>query len=630
MRKKILAALLSLSLLAALCVGTAFAEATPKIVWLPEGVQAERNMEIDELDACISGTAICWDSQGNVCSLVDRTGKTITSLTSLENGQFYSISDELVCGTTDEKDFLINTTNGTVIPLECRLEYEISEGLIEASRSIDKPDSFLPDYKYGFVDTTGKIVVPLVYDSVQPFSEGLAAVTIGSNTFFIDTAGRTVLDLGTTYQHVESFSEGLAVVSDQNYKHGAIDRTGQLVIPMEYDRMENFSHGLSAVGKQNGTDAYGNPFYAEGFINRTGTVAIPLDYGRAYSFSDGLAVVGVHSGYEMDDYSGEYVQTHKYGFIDTTGKVVIPMIYDSVSFNWTDYNKAFNDGAAAVAKDGKLGLIDRAGNIVVPLRYDCSTNAYDAYFSNNVIAFYEGNRETGRSYLMDSRGNFAVPPEYEFKWRSPKYGEPGAFFDDVAAVGKNGKWGYMDRSGKLLLPLEYDEVSYASKGIGVVRQGSRYGIVDLYATPAPTPVGVQAMPTNDSLICDGILQAPTVYKINGSNYFKIRDLAAILNGTSKQFSVGYDAALNSVTATTGEGYEKQEGDLAGAPEGGEKTAVISNDSIYIDGEKVEAEVYKIDGNNYFKLRDLGKALDFYVGWTAERGVYIETAEPYAE
>ena len=64
--------------------------------------------------------------------------------------------------------------------------------------------------------------------------------------------------------------------------------------------------------------------------------------------------------------------------------------------------------------------------------------------------------------------------------------------------------------------------------------------------------------------------------------------------------------------------------------GGEEAAAISNDSIYIDGEKVEAEVYKIDGNNYFKLRDLGKALDFYVGWTAERGVYIETAKPYAE
>ena len=47
-------------------------------------------------------------------------------------------------------------------------------------------------------------------------------------------------------------------------------------------------------------------------------------------------------------------------------------------------------------------------------------------------------------------------------------------------------------------------------------------------------------------------------------------------------------------------------------------------------EKITAEVYKINGSNYFKLRDLGKALDFYVGWTAERGVYIEAAEPYAE
>jgi len=146
----------------------------------------------------------------------------------------------------------------------------------------------------------------------------------------------------------------------------------------------------------------------------------------------------------------------------------------------------------------------------------------------------------------------------------------------------------------------------------------------------PTPSAQTANPTNDSLTADGVLQNPTVYKINGSNYFKIRDLAAILNGTSKQFSVGYDAALSSVTATTGQGYDKLDGDLTGAPEGGEKSAVISNDTIYIDGQKVEAEVYKIDGSNYFKLRDLGKALNFYVGWTSERGVYIETDRPYAE
>ena len=40
--------------------------------------------------------------------------------------------------------------------------------------------------------------------------------------------------------------------------------------------------------------------------------------------------------------------------------------------------------------------------------------------------------------------------------------------------------------------------------------------------------GATASPTNDSLTCDGAAQNPTVYKIGGSNYFKIRDVAALL------------------------------------------------------------------------------------------------------
>ena len=144
------------------------------------------------------------------------------------------------------------------------------------------------------------------------------------------------------------------------------------------------------------------------------------------------------------------------------------------------------------------------------------------------------------------------------------------------------------------------------------------------------PAGATASPTNDKLEVNGAAADPTVYKINDSNYFKIRDVAALLNGTEKQFAVGYDGGKNAVTATTGQGYDKQSGDLAGAPAGGSQTADPSNDAIYVDGQKITAEVYKINGSNYFKLRDLGKALDFYVGWSADRGVYIETDKPYSE
>ena len=153
-------------------------------------------------------------------------------------------------------------------------------------------------------------------------------------------------------------------------------------------------------------------------------------------------------------------------------------------------------------------------------------------------------------------------------------------------------------------------------------------------TTTPTqpqqPAGTTASPTNDKLEVNGAAADPTVYKIGDSNYFKIRDVAALLNGTERQFAVGYDGTKNAVTATTGQGYDKQSGDLAGAAAGGSQTADPSNDTIYVNGEKITAEVYKINGSNYFKLRDLGKALNFYVGWSADRGMYIETNKPYSE
>ena len=71
-------------------------------------------------------------------------------------------------------------------------------------------------------------------------------------------------------------------------------------------------------------------------------------------------------------------------------------------------------------------------------------------------------------------------------------------------------------------------------------------------TQPQQPAGETASPTNDKLEVNGTAANPTVYKINDSNYFKIRDVAALLNGTEKQFAVGYDGTKNAVTATTGQ------------------------------------------------------------------------------
>ena len=139
-----------------------------------------------------------------------------------------------------------------------------------------------------------------------------------------------------------------------------------------------------------------------------------------------------------------------------------------------------------------------------------------------------------------------------------------------------------------------------------------------------------AMPTNDKLYVGGALQTPSIYKIDGSNYFKIRDIAMLLNGSAREFSVGYDASTACVTVTAGESYQPNGTELAGQAVGGNKEALPTNNDIYVDGTKLNLTVYKIDGSNYFKLRDLGKALDFFVGYDPATGVTISGAGGYTD
>lgn len=55
----------------------------------------------------------------------------------------------------------------------------------------------------------------------------------------------------------------------------------------------------------------------------------------------------------------------------------------------------------------------------------------------------------------------------------------------------------------------------------------------------------------------------------------------------------------------------------------------STHRIYVDGREVQMEAYRINGNNYVKLRDIGKAVGFEVYWDSENGcVQVESGKPY--
>ena len=57
------------------------------------------------------------------------------------------------------------------------------------------------------------------------------------------------------------------------------------------------------------------------------------------------------------------------------------------------------------------------------------------------------------------------------------------------------------------------------------------------------------------------------------------------------------------------------------------TATLSNQPIYVDGQRVSMTAYQIGGNNYVKLRDVGEAVGFNVYWDGS-AVQVESGKPY--
>ncbi|MFV0440430.1 MAG: hypothetical protein ACK5LV_03965 [Lachnospirales bacterium] len=137
-------------------------------------------------------------------------------------------------------------------------------------------------------------------------------------------------------------------------------------------------------------------------------------------------------------------------------------------------------------------------------------------------------------------------------------------------------------------------------------------------------------PTSSKILVDGKEVSFNAYNIEDSNYFKLRDIAFVLNGTDKEFEVAWDANKKAINLISGAPYSPVNQEMI-LGDGLEKEYVLNTAPIYIDGEAVSLEAYTIDENNYFKLRDLGKAFDFGVVWNADtKTIEILSDESYVE
>ncbi len=203
-----------------------------------------------------------------------------------------------------------------------------------------------------------------------------------------------------------------------------------------------------------------------GFADKNENVVIPLVYYDVGDFHDGVAAVKPRV---RSDVNGTYVpkDSQRWQYIDKTGKVILPANYT--------YAGEFKNGVAPVVIDDFGALIDKAGNVIhISTAHSAPRRLGDLY-SVKASNSYMG--------LVDKSGKFVVPPEYdkiekivpepEETWRRRKDFSPNLF-----TVWKSGLCGLVDESGKLLVPVKYENIKSFNRGYAVVEKQGNYGMID--------------------------------------------------------------------------------------------------------------------------------------------------------
>lgn len=141
-------------------------------------------------------------------------------------------------------------------------------------------------------------------------------------------------------------------------------------------------------------------------------------------------------------------------------------------------------------------------------------------------------------------------------------------------------------------------------------------------------IALTATPVNSAVLVNGDPIAFDAYNIAGNNYFKLRDLAYILSDTEKRFSVSWDEENQYIGLYSGIAY---------VPVGGEMTVMnpeactplTTTSRIFLDGREISLAAYNINGNNFFKLRDIGEVFNFGLHWDeATQTITIDTTSGY--
>jgi hypothetical protein len=381
--------------------------------------------------------------------------------------------------------------------------------------------------KWGMIISNGRFMLPGVYENIVisfpgynfPCYNPFIFAKQNNKWALCDTLGKSLTEFkyDTIYNYYYKNNEGIAI--RLSGKMGIIScKDFSEIIPPIYDTI--FGGGTDQIIKVKIGNAVGliknlsnktvvpvkfedielsnyNP-YTEGVkvklngkwgvVDTSGKEIFPIKYDNIFVYALG------------DSLRAQVMLNNKYGWVDGTGKEILPIIYDEIYHReiWC---------CVAVRIGNKIGVVHRLGKVLIPVKYEDLARSGEGEEGGKIMALPPPTKAklNGKWGYLDSSGKEITPFKYD-KINTPCY------CLTRIPVKYKGYWGFIDRSGKEVGEFIYSNIQSTEQlffiGEKTNKEGNgRLGIIDPIQGKAITPFVYENIIPLDFFDSTGVIAA---------------------------------------------------------------------------------------------------------------------------
>ncbi len=302
--------------------------------------------------------------------------------------------------------------------------------------------------KWGIVDYAGEIIVPFEFDGIYPsVQNGYYLVEKNSKKGLYEPGKGLIvpciydgITTNKSYTHDEYMPVSINLDQDKKWKqtYGVLSPTGELVIPVKYDRSPECYNDYVVLGKE--MPGSGCTY---GMYSYDGLPIGSTKYASLGGFHDGIALFS-----KFD---------HSEGLLDINGnETIIPSKYTICSYKLSSGLFTVKD-----KESEKWGYMDKNLNLVIPTIYD----AYDGYWANSFLNGLVMLKLNGDEVVLNSKGDIILSKmKHGYKAISLEVNDD----DDpdthnqksnyVHVKNDKDKWGLLNDRGEVIVPCECSNI----------------------------------------------------------------------------------------------------------------------------------------------------------------------------